>query len=164
MSAQHTFFPSAVISECTRLHFTSWVCRPEVRKYSEFVCWNYILRMSQGNFLRIKTERFLSISNPDRAISLTVLTDSTTETAKARDNWGSTKNANYTFKQQNNPLCPQIMVALKVEETGNAIHCWRNVCHVRCAKTVWKLLIISWKALFLASFLLFPPLESQCLS
>lgn len=52
-------------------------------------------------------------------------------------------------------LLPRIVFSLKVEETSNEIYCWGNVCHMRCGATAWKLLIILWEALFLASFLPF---------
>lgn len=43
------------------------------------------------------------------------------------------------------------MLALNAEHTSNEIHCWRNVCYLRCGKTVWKLLIILWKTMFCTS-------------
>lgn len=78
---------------------------------------------------------------------------------------GGVRQAHAKYLTNKISLLPRIMFSLKVEETSNEIHCWGNVCHMRCGETAWKLLIISWKALFLVSFLPFPfPFDSRHLS
>lgn len=42
----------------------------------------------------------------------------------------------------------EIVFALKVEEQGNEIHCWRSMSIMRCAETAWKQLITIWKSRF----------------
>lgn len=75
----------------TFFFYPSWVCRQEMSKDSACICWIFNPWLSLENLLMIATERFLSTSNPDMTISLTVLADGHRWDCKSK---GPTESAN----------------------------------------------------------------------
>lgn len=100
--------------------------------------WFVLLCFSPWHPLMIKIQ---SCSNPE---SFCILA----EVQKQRRNGVQPADTKYFNVRITAAL--EIMVALKVEEQGNEIHCWRTMSIMKCAETDWKQLTIIWKSRFIS--------------